>query len=194
MSDHTKTALAESLIKILETKPLDKITITDLTNDCSVNRQTFYYHFRDIYDLIEWMYWTKGEQAIGANKTYATWQEGMLDMCEIMSKNKEFVLKTYHSKVKEYLDPLLLKLSYNLMRGVVNEVSQGYRITEDEKKFIADFYKFGYAGLITDWVDNRMETDPHGIVAKLDYLIRGNFLEAVKRYADAANKGNKNHH
>ena len=194
MSDHTKNALAESLRKMLEIKPLDKITITDLTSDCGVNRQTFYYHFRDIYDLIEWMYWTKGEQAIGANKTYATWQEGMLDMCEIMSKNKEFVLKTYHSKVKEYLDPLLLKLSYNLMRGVVNEVSQGYRITEDEKKFIADFYKFGYAGLITDWVDNRMETDPHGIIAKLDYLIRGNFLEAVKRYADAANKGNKNHH
>ncbi len=90
--------------------------------------------------------------------------------------------------------PLLLKLSYNLMRGVVNEVSQGYRITEEEKKFIADFYKYGYAGLIMDWVDNRMETDPHEIVAKLDYLIKGNFLEAVKRYADAANKGNKGRH
>ena len=51
MSDLTKKALGASLKKILLQKPLEKITITDLTNDCGVNRQTFYYHFHDIYDL-----------------------------------------------------------------------------------------------------------------------------------------------
>lgn len=185
MSDHTKAALAESLKKVLERKPLDKITITDLTNDCGVNRQTFYYHFRDIYDLIEWMYLTKAQEAIGPNKTYNTWQEGMLDMCSIMLKSRSFVLKTYHSRVKEYLVPLLLHLSYDLLIGVVNEVAKGYRIAEEDKKFIADFYKYGYAGLITTWVDEGMEEDPHVIVDKLEYLVKGNFLEAVKRYAAA---------
>jgi hypothetical protein len=193
MSDHTKTALAESLIKILETKPLDKITITDLTNDCSVNRQTFYYHFRDIYDLIEWMYLTKAEAAIGQNKTYNTWQEGMIDMCNIMLQSKSFVLKTYHSRVREYLIPLLLKLSFELLIGVVEEVSKGYSITVEDQKFIADFYKYGYAGLITTWVDDGMEEDPKIMVAKLEYLMQGNFLEAVKRYS-AVQAKQKSHH
>ena len=48
----TKAALAASLKKLLEKKPLSKITVTDITRECRINRHTFYYHFRDIYDLI----------------------------------------------------------------------------------------------------------------------------------------------
>ena len=70
MSDLTKKALGASLKKILLQKPLEKITITDLTNDCGVNRQTFYYHFHDIYDLIDWIYLAEGEEAIGTQRSY----------------------------------------------------------------------------------------------------------------------------
>lgn len=185
MSDHTKRALGDSLKKILAVKPIDKITISDLTNDCGVNRQTFYYHFRDIYDLIDWMYLTTAQEAIGSHKTYSTWQEGMLDMCNIMLENRSFVLKTYHSRIKEYLVTMLLKLSYDLLKPVVAEVSKGYRIAEEDQEFIADFYKFGYAGLIMTWLDDGMKEDPKKIVAKLEYLIQGNFLAAVKRFAAA---------
>ena len=54
MSDITKRALEASLKKMLLKKPVTKITINDITEDCGVNRATFYYHFKDIYDLIEW--------------------------------------------------------------------------------------------------------------------------------------------
>ena len=53
MSEITKKALATSLKKLLSKKELSKITISNITDDCGVNRQTFYYHFRDIYDLLE---------------------------------------------------------------------------------------------------------------------------------------------
>ena len=52
MSQVTKRALAASLIKLLSQKPLDKVTVKDIIEDCGVNRQTFYYHFKDIYDLV----------------------------------------------------------------------------------------------------------------------------------------------
>ena len=54
MSNITKKALASSLKKILSKKEFNKITINDITEDCGVNRQTFYYHFKDIYDLMEY--------------------------------------------------------------------------------------------------------------------------------------------
>ena len=53
MSEITKKALATSLKKLLSKKELSKITIANITNDCGVNRQTFYYHFKDVYDLLE---------------------------------------------------------------------------------------------------------------------------------------------
>ena len=54
MTNATKLALEESLKRLLLKKPLDKITINDLTTDCGISRMTFYYHFKDIYDLVEW--------------------------------------------------------------------------------------------------------------------------------------------
>ena len=54
MSDLTKRALEQSLKNLLLQKPLSKITISDIADDCGINRMTFYYHFKDIYDLIEW--------------------------------------------------------------------------------------------------------------------------------------------
>ena len=49
-----QACLEESLKHLLLKKPLDKITINDLTTDCGISRMTFYYHFKDIYDLVEW--------------------------------------------------------------------------------------------------------------------------------------------
>ena len=93
MSDLTKKALGASLKKILLQKPLEKITITDLTNDCGVNRQTFYYHFHDIYDLIDWIYLAEGEEAIGTQRSYDSWQDGLLSAFKIIEKEKTLYLK-----------------------------------------------------------------------------------------------------
>ena len=64
MKDLTKKALAESLKKILATKSLDSITVIEIAEDCGVNRQTFYYHFQDIYALLEWIFASETKQAI----------------------------------------------------------------------------------------------------------------------------------
>ena len=72
----TKKALAESLKNLLLQKPLNKITISDIADDCGINRMTFYYHFKDIYDLVEWTCAEEAAQAMEGKKTYDTWQEG----------------------------------------------------------------------------------------------------------------------
>ena len=75
MSEITKKALATSLKKLLSKKELSKITISNITNDCGVNRQTFYYHFKDVYDLLEWIYMNEFIQSMEGNNTYDTWQQ-----------------------------------------------------------------------------------------------------------------------
>lgn len=53
---NTKKSLAESLKKTMKTKVFSKITVSEIINDCGVNRKTFYYHFEDIYALLKWMF------------------------------------------------------------------------------------------------------------------------------------------
>ena len=97
MSNTTKLALEASLKKLLLKKPVDKITINDLTEDCGISRMAFYYHFKDIYDLIEWACLEDGKRALADKKTYSTWSEGLEQIFEAVLENKPFILNVYHS-------------------------------------------------------------------------------------------------
>ena len=77
-SQLTKRALEESFKRQLSTKPFSKITIADIAQDCGISRMTFYYHFKDIYDLMEWSLEEDAKRAIDGCKTVSTWQEGYL--------------------------------------------------------------------------------------------------------------------
>ena len=86
MPNTTKQALEESLKHMLLKKPLDKITIRDITEDCGISRMAFYYHFKDIYDLVEWACIEDASKALQGKKTYETWQEGLLQIFEAVQE------------------------------------------------------------------------------------------------------------
>lgn len=182
MADSTKAKLADSLRIVLKKKPLDKITITDLTTVCGVNRQTFYYHFHDIYDLVDWIYLSEGDRALGHNKTYDTWQEGVTDIMKLMRDNHDFILQTFHSRSGGHLERILLRSSSRIIMDVCDEVSDG-KLNENDKLFLADFYKYAFTGVILEWVERGMKEDPSAIVRRMDLLIHGNFKGAIKRFS-----------
>ena len=140
MSEITKRAFASSLKKMLAKRPLEKIRVIDITRDCGVNRQTFYYHFKDIYDLLEWVYTNEATKALGGKKTYETWQQGFKQIFQYILNNKEFVLSTFNSVSREYLERYLYNEVYLLLIGVVEEKAKGIPVREKDKSFIADFY------------------------------------------------------
>ena len=103
MTNDTKYALEASLKKFLLKKPIDKITIRDLTDDCGISRMAFYYHFKDIYDLVEWSCFEDASRALAGKKTYDTWQEGLLQIFEAVLENKPFILNVYRARVASKL-------------------------------------------------------------------------------------------
>ena len=96
MSELTKKALAVSLKKLLSKKELSKITISNITDECGVNRQTFYYHFKDIYDLLELIY--KNEVIDEIYNKDEEWQQRFLYIFKYVLKKN-----TYNSISREYL-------------------------------------------------------------------------------------------
>ncbi len=190
MSQITKKALAASFKKLLSERPLDAITVVEIAEDCEVNRQTFYYHFRDIYDLINWIYTTEATKALAGKKTYDSWQEGFTHIFEYALENRVFVLKTYHSRSREHLIRYLHEVTYGLLIGVVEEKSQEIRVRDEDKAFIADFYKHAFVGLVLDWIESGMMEQPRLIVDRLSTLIQGDITTALERFAEK-NRGIK---
>ena len=75
MAQRTEKAIANALKKLLAKRPLNKITISDIANECGINRMTFYYHYRDVYDLIECIANEELKGALEGKRTLADWQE-----------------------------------------------------------------------------------------------------------------------
>ena len=182
MSQMTKRALAASLKKLMGEKPLDKITVVDIAEDCQVNRQTFYYHFQDIYDLVAWLYTSEARAAIGGKKTYDTWQQGFLRVFQYVLENKAFVRNTYHSVSREHLERYLYSVTYDLLSGVVEEKAAGIPVREADKTFIAHFYKYAFVGLMLDWIATGMKQEPAALIQRLGLLIHGNIAAALERF------------
>ena len=167
MTNATKAALEASLKKLLLKKPLDKITINDLTTDCGISRMAFYYHFKDIYDLVEWSCLEDATQALQGKKTYETWQEGLQQIFEAVLENKPFIMNVYHSVSREQIETYLFHLTHDLLYGVVQEKAKGTGISEADQSFIADFYKYSFTGVMLDWIKDGMKVDYHMIAEKM---------------------------
>ena len=181
MSDLTKRALEQSLKNLLLQKPLHKITISDIADDCGINRMTFYYHFKDIYDLIEWSCEEDARKALEGKKTYDTWQQGLLQIFEAVQENKPFILNVYRSVSREQVENYLYKLTYDLLEGVVEEQARGMSVRDEDKAFIATVYKYAFVGLMLDWIKNDMKGDPQLLVDRLELVIHGNVRAALER-------------
>ena len=147
MSQITKRALAASLKRLLAEKPLSKITISDITDDCGINRMTFYYHFQDIYDLIEWICLDEG---------------------------------VYHSVQREQLENYLYRVVYSLLFDVIEEVAKDRSISAEDMRYIANFYKYAFAGVMLEWVKNSMRESPESLAENISRLVRGQFSLAIE--------------
>ena len=128
MSELTKKALAVSLKKLLSKKELSKITISNITDECGVNRQTFYYHFKDIYDLLEWIYKNEVIDEIDNKDELITKGavEEILNICTTFEykgqtekltnekiENMRKICKNYFSFFTCFIYNIVVKYSYN---------------------------------------------------------------------------------
>lgn len=182
MSQVTKRALENSLKNLLARKPFDKITVTDIAEDCGINRMTFYYHFQDIYDLVEWSCVEDAKKALNGKKTYATWQEGFLQIFEAVLENKVFIVNVYHHVSREQVENYLYKLTSHLLMDIIEEQSHEMVIHNEDKKLIADFYKYAFVGFMLDWIKKDMKEDPKNIVNKISLLVQGQLDIALKKF------------
>jgi probable dihydroxyacetone kinase regulator len=178
----TKNALAESLKKQMQTIQLAKITVNDVVNECGLNRRTLYYHFNDIYDLLEWIYKTELKEVLGKNRTYDLWEKGLLEIFEYLYKNKKMVLNTYNSIDRDILENHLYNESFNVILKVVDELSKDLNVTDKDKRYVANFYKMAFVGIIIDWIKNNMTEDTEIIVNNLSKIISGEIHRALLKY------------
>ena len=141
---------------------------------------TFYYHFKDIYDLIEWSCEEDAVKALEGKNTYDTWQQGFLQIFEAVLSNKPFIMNVYHTVNREQVERYLYKLTYKLLFDVLEEKGAGMSVKQEDKMFIANFYNYAFVGLMLEWVRGGMKEEPQHMIDQLTPLMQGNLARALE--------------
>ncbi|HPX28511.1 MAG TPA: TetR/AcrR family transcriptional regulator C-terminal domain-containing protein [Sphaerochaeta sp.] len=182
----TKARLAGSLKELMAEQSLDKITVKEIVERCGVNRQTFYYHFRDMYDLLDWMFIHEGAEFLKMNPVYDCDDDGqsvLKTVCSYLQEHKSSVLSIYHSMGRELLCRYLCKEIYKMLNRVVTRRVAVHKISEFDLHTILHFYKHAFVGTMLDWVEKGLPGTPEDVVVRYQPLLKGMFDATMKKMA-----------
>lgn len=169
-SNITKKALAQSLKELGSTKILDKITVADITNYCGVNRQTFYYHFNDKYELLNWIYTEDLFKPLTKDLDFFNWGDKLVGLLKYMKNMKPFFMNTIKSSnnfFAEYMDKVLIEL----MHKAIKDLDVYNHLGEKEKDIYAGFFAYGLTGVIVDWTMAGMKEDEEELSKTLQSMV-----------------------
>lgn len=186
----TKQAIAASFKKLMELKPFDKISISDITAGCNLNRQTFYYHFQDKYELINWIFYNEVIKPVDKQLLPENWERGICDMFRLMLRDKKFytnAIRYSNTEFSGYLFRIVREKYYEIVEDMKTELNK--EITDTDKNFIASFFAYGSAGIITEWIKKGMKEAPEMMSSMLSNAMRDCEKFAVKHYFGQMNTG-----
>jgi len=120
-SNITKKALATSLKNLMEEKPFEKISIADICERCDMNRKSFYYHFKDKYDLVNWIFDTEFI-AVARKKNYGNAGEILGDICEYFHENRSFYRKALSIQGQNSFSDHFRELLYLILSSQLDDI------------------------------------------------------------------------
>ena len=184
---YTKNLIREIFIEMLNKKPLDKITVTDIAEKCEVNRNTFYYHYKDIYEILSEIFQTELQKVIDEYNDTLSWEESFLLAAEFSLENKKAIYHIYNSIRREELEDYIYNVSGNIMTRYVQKKSEDIPAAEGDKNLIATFYQSALTEMVLRWIEGGMEEDTEIIIKRIGKLFNGNIALSLKRSVDLEN-------
>ena len=184
MKQNAKTAIISSFKELLNKQSLDKVTVKKICEHCDVNRQTFYYYYKDLMDIFKFIIFEELSVEIAQNRTFDTWEGGFLATMNYLKRNSKMILHVYHSSYWPEAQIYFANLSNKLLDDVVEECvdKMGVKLQDKDKIFIVNFYRHVFNGLMIDWVSEGMEELPQIILRKLLIMITGSIPRSVAAF------------
>ena len=182
-SELTKLHMAENLQALMLEKPINKITIKELTSRCKINRQTFYYHFCDIYDLLEWLLRNRLKSIATNIENFDSWQEAGIYLLDYLCDNRPLVLSTLNSLSRNSVHDLIHDEIFKLASKFVHEIAGDIKLSENAFKHIIHFFCITFTALLEDWLVSDSNQSSKEVIYDLDMIVSGMTRNAVLRYA-----------
>ena len=185
MSSFTKEVIIKTLFELLNEKPLAKITVKDIVERCGVNRNTFYYHFRDISDVVECALKREVDKAFEQPVEIDSVLECLEVLVNLIGENRKAMLHNYGSLQRQNFTNALDKMCQYIVSQYAEHNFDPEILEKEEVKVLMHFYKCVMTGVMLDWMDHRMSYDLTEYAGKIRALYGNTFEKTLEKAAGA---------
>lgn len=171
---------------LVSCKSLDKITISELTALCKIRRQSFYYHFEDIFDLVRWMFENEAISLLKQQEGALLWKEGLLQLFRYLEENRAVCLCALKSMGREHIRRFFEADIYAIIHRTIEQLGEqiGVRSRLDsfvDVELLTHFYVVALAALLESWLLGQIERTPEQLIEFADVFLNDQVTGAAAR-------------
>ena len=182
-SQKTKMKMGNALKRLMKNTTFEKITVSDITNECNIHRQTFYYHFQDRYELLDWLLYNELILPLVTDFNLDNMCDKLYGMFEQIANDKKFyqnALKLSSDDLTRYINRIANEQITKLVKSLA--VQNGLTAaTEKDDIVSAEFIGYGICGVVISWIQKGMKESPKEMTERLHSLIVSCKQLAIKR-------------
>ena len=173
MANFTGKAIKESFVKLLNEKPLARISVKDIVEDCGINRNSFYYHFQDIPALLEEIITEQADELIANYPEIESLEEGIEVATDFAIKNKMAVFHIYNSVNRDMYEKYTMRLIKHVVTRYLEVAFKDARVSPEDKDLAIRLVSCSLFGLVYDWLDSGMNEERPADIRRVCELCRG---------------------
>ena len=183
MKELTKHAIAQTLNELLESQSIEQITVKRLVEECKINRQTFYYHFCDIYDLIEWSL-SQGLSSFLEENPFpdGDWDVKLDHIFKFFLSRKRIILHGYSHDNRKIYERFIIKMIRPIIEEKYNSCEDSDKLPSSKKDFIIKIYVWLFVSLFFEWIENAMSPEYLDMLDDFFVLINGSMEASIQKF------------
>ena len=178
--ERTKTAIIEAFQQVLEETPINKITVKTIVTRCNITRNTFYYYFESIPELVEYHLTAMADQLLNSFDAPNP-REELGRVINYFSQRKKSVLHIYRYLPREQFLPILDKIAAYVIERSIRQATAEAPISEEDLTVLNRFYKGALVGVFLDWLEAGMNYDMNTMAERLCELMEGSTRKAIEK-------------
>lgn len=184
MAKFTRQAIMYSLLKLLQEKSIDKITVKDICELCEINRNTFYYYYSDIYQVIEELLRFETEKSLKEDQKYESFYEDFIKRYHLILEYKKAVYNLYNSKNQDLILKYFQDITEDFVEKYVFKEVKGKKILPEDIKFIIDFYSSSIIGNTLRWMHKGMQEKQEQLIYKLSVSYQATIKVLIAQFEE----------
>ena len=170
MAQLTKAAIIDAFVRLLQQTPMDQITVQAVTAECGISRNTFYYHYSDLYALLKAMLRRDMDELQRQRQPGEHASEGLRRLIGYLSARQRMFSHIYSAVGHAAMEDYLLETSGELFMAYLRDAAEGLSPSEEDLDFICRSFQFMLIGILLSWVRHGMKGDVADLLERAERL------------------------